>query len=58
MVIMIYSLSYSMIHIIAFPENQAKKIISSDSEFFTESEYLFGLGKISTGKKSAPRNSA
>ena len=44
MVIMIYSLSYSMIHIIAFPENQAKKIISSDSEFFTEPESLFGLG--------------
>ena len=26
--------------------------------FFTESEHLFGLGKISTGKKIAPWNSA
>ena len=45
------------IYKIAFPGNQVKKFISPDSEFFTESEYLFGFGKISTGKKSAPRNS-
>ena len=43
---------------IGFPGNQVKNYISSDSEFFTESESLFGLGKICTGKKSAPRNSA
>ena len=38
------------IYKIAFPGNQSKKFISSDSEFFTESEYIFGLGKISIGK--------
>ena len=38
------------IYKIVFPGNQAKKFISSDSEFFTVSEYLFGLEKISTGK--------
>ena len=41
-----------------FPGNLIANFISSDSEFFTESESLFGLGKISTGKKLAPRNSA
>jgi len=41
-----------------FPGNQVKIFISLDSEFFTESDSLFGLEKISTGKKSAPRNSA
>ena len=46
------------IYKIAFLGNQSKKIISSDSEFFIESEYIFDLGKISIGKKSAPRNSA
>ena len=41
---------FMKIYKIAFPGNQSKKFISSDSEFFTESESLFGLGKISTGK--------
>ena len=41
-----------------FPENQVTNFISGDSEFFTELESPFDLGKISTGKKSAPRNSA
>ena len=49
---------FMKIYKIAFPGNQSKKFISSDSEFFTESEYIFGLGKISIEKKSAPRNSA
>ena len=40
------------------PGNPVINFISLDSEFFTESESLFGLGKISTGQKSAPRNSA
>jgi len=41
-----------------FPGNQVKNFISWDSEFFTESESLFGLGKISTEKILATRNSA
>ena len=41
-----------------FPGNQGINLIPLDSEFFTESESLFGLEKISTGQKSAPRNSA
>ena len=39
-----------------FPGNQVINLISRDSEFSTESESL--IGKISTGQKSAPRNSA
>ena len=33
-----------------FPGIQEENFISRDSEFFTESDFLFGLGKISTGK--------
>ena len=35
---------------VGFPGNQVKNFISWDSEFFTESESPFGIGKISTGK--------
>ena len=43
---------------IEFPGNQVKIFISLDSASFTESETLFRLQKISTGKKFASRNSA
>ena len=43
---------------IELPGNQIKIFISSDSASFTDSETLFRLQKISTGKKLASRNSA
>ena len=43
---------------IELPGNQVKIFISLDSASFTESETLFRLQKISTGKKLASRNSA
>ena len=49
---------FTKISRIGFPGNLVKIFISSDSEFFTESESLFRLGKIRTGKKSASQNSA
>ena len=43
---------------IGFPGNQVKIFISRDSASLTESKTVFGLEKISKGKKIAPRNSA
>ena len=43
---------------IGFPGNQIKIFISRDSASLTESKTVFGLEKISTGKKLASRNSA
>ena len=40
------------------PRESGQKFYIMRFRIFTESEFLFGLGKIITGKKSAPRISA